>query len=256
MAASESTAKNNQKWFPLESNPTLLNTYISNLGFNTSLYKFYDVLSTEEWALGMIPQHAVAVLMLYPLSEPQLKFQETEETQLQQEQNKETGDAASSSSSSVWHMKQRIGNACGTIGVLHALANIDKDLVAAAIPPSSWLGNFYTSCNKELDSVAKAELLEGDTQIETLHDKATESADNQTSRGSLEDKINTHFVALVRVDGGLYEMDGRKSGPIRHGDTTEESFLGDACKVVETFMKRDPEELRFTIMALAPAQEE
>jgi len=271
-----STTKSNQKWFPLESNPALLNTYISNLGFNTSLYKWYDVFSTEEWALSMIPQHAVAVLMLYPLSDAQLKFQAAEEKQLKdgdddKDGKKETssgaeggdGDATGSGTTSsstttpvVWHMKQRIGNACGTIGVLHALGNISPELTEAAIPPQSWLGNFYSSCDKQLDSVGKAELLEGDTEIEKLHDKATESEANQTDRGNLDDHLITHFVALVKVDGGLYEMDGRKSRAIRHGDTTEETFLADACKVVEKFMKRDPEELRFTIMALAPTQEE
>jgi len=260
--------KKKQRWFPLESNPTLLNTYISNLGFDTSLYKFYDVYSTEEWALSMIPQHAVAVLMLYPLTDAQLNFQEMEEKQIK-ESNK-SGDSGSGSGSGedanatmttsttppVWHMKQRIGNACGTIGVLHALANIPQTIHEVAISPQSWLGNFYSSCSPELDAVAKAEMLEGDGEIEKMHDSATESEANQTERGSLDDAIITHFVSLVTVDGGLYEMDGRKSGPIRHGDTTEQTFLVDACKVVEQFMKRDPGELRFTIMALAPTQEE
>jgi len=203
--------------------------------------------------------------MLYPLSDAQLNFQETEEKQLKDEDGNEEnssgveggdGDAGGTSTTPVWHMKQRIGNACGTIGVLHALANISQELTEAAIPPESWLGNFYSSCDKQLDSVGRAELLEGDTEIEKLHDKATESEANQTDRGNLDDHLITHFVALVKVDGGLYEMDGRKSRAIRHGDTTEGTFLADACKVVEKFMKRDPEELRFTIMALAPTQEE
>lgn len=265
---SEQDTKKKQRWFPLESNPALLNTYISNLGFDSSIYKFYDVYSTEEWALSMIPQHAVAVLMLYPLTDAQLKFQETEEKEIK-ESNKSSeedatkggGNAADGTVSTtttppVWHMKQRIGNACGTIGVLHALANIPQTLREVAISPQSWLGKFYSSCSSELDPMAKAEILEGDGEIEKMHDSATESAANQTARGGLDDAIITHFVALVTVDGGLYEMDGRKNGPIRHGDTTEENFLGDACKVVEQFMKRDPGELRFTIMALAPTQEE
>merc|ERR1719491_1941181 len=209
--------------------------------------------------------------MLYPLSDAQLNFQEKEEKQLKDAAGKEKGsgdggedgteegggeDTDGTTATPVWHMKQRIGNACGTIGVLHSLANIPEELQKAAIPSESWLGNFYSSCDKDLNSVARAELLEGDNQIGKLHDKATESEANQTDRGNLDDVVNTHFVALVKVDGGLYEMDGRKSGAIRHGDTTEETFLADACKVVEKFMKRDPEELRFTIMALAPTQEE
>merc|ERR1712150_107195 len=104
--------------------------------------------------------------------------------------------------------------------------------------------------------VAKAERLEGDNEIERMHESATSSEANQTNRGSLDDAIITHFVALVNVGGGLYEMDGRKDGPIHHGKTTTETFLADSCRVIEQFMKRDPGELRFTIMALAPTQQE
>jgi ubiquitin carboxyl-terminal hydrolase L3 len=49
----------------------------------------------------------------------------------------------------------------------------------------------------------------------------------------------------------LYELDGRKSFPINHGITTPETLLEDACAVVKQFMARDPEEVRFTIVALA-----
>jgi len=234
------------RWFPLESNPTLLNSYISNLGFDTSCHKFYDVFSTEEWALSMIPQGAIAVLMLYPLTKAQLKYQKEEVEEL-----KNIEEVASSS---VWHMKQRIGNACGTIGVLHALGNIPESIHQAAIPSDTWLGKFYASCSEELDPVAKAEKLESNREIESMHDAATADSFNQTSRGSLEDNVETHFVAIVHVDGGLYELDGRKGRPIKHGDSTAECFLRDACKVVEKFMKRDPDEIRFTIMALCPAE--
>ncbi len=42
-------------WFPLESNPVTMTKYISNLGVDTNCFEFCDVLSTEEWALDMIP---------------------------------------------------------------------------------------------------------------------------------------------------------------------------------------------------------
>jgi hypothetical protein len=32
--------------------------------------------------------------------------------------------------------------------------------------------------------------------------------------------------------------------------------LEDACEVAENFMKRDPDEMRFTILALAPKNEQ
>jgi ubiquitin carboxyl-terminal hydrolase L3 len=111
---------------------------------------------------------------------------------------------------------------------------------------------FLADCPASLTPTEKAERLERDSTIRALHDEATSDESNQTDCGSLDNQLNTHFVALVYVNGGLYELDGRKEGAVRHGNTTQEKLLGDACKVVEMFMKRDPNEMRFTIMALAP----
>jgi ubiquitin carboxyl-terminal hydrolase L3 len=57
------------------------------------------------------------------------------------------------------------------------------------------------------------------------------------------------------VDGHLYELDGRKSGPINHGDCTEETLLTRAVEVIKGFMARDPEEMRFTIVAFTKTPE-
>lgn len=232
-----------RKWFPLESNPENLNKYIHRLGFDTSLYRFTDVFSTEDWALEMIPSGTVAVVFLYPLSDVQEQFRREESKDL--EKQKIDDD--------VWHIKQRIGNACGTIGILHALANIPEPLKVSAIMDDSWLSKFYASCPATLSSVEKAEILEEDKEIESKHDAATSDDQNQTSRGSIDDQLETHFVALVNVNGHLYELDGRKEKPVQHGKTSAETFLKDSAKVVQKFMDRDPEEVRFTILALAPA---
>jgi hypothetical protein len=43
--------------------------YIDKLGFPTDLYRFVDVLSTEDWALEMVPKPALAVVMLFPIKD-------------------------------------------------------------------------------------------------------------------------------------------------------------------------------------------
>ena len=53
----------------------------------------------------------------------------------------------------------------------------------------------------------------------------------------------------------MYECDGRKEFPINHGETSNEKLLADACNVVKNiFMKRDPDEIRFTVLVLAKAE--
>lgn len=60
---------------------------------------------------------------------------------------------------------------------------------------------------------------------------------------------------MVHKDGVLYELDGRKSFPIKHGETTSETFVHDAAKVCKQFMARDPTEVRFNVLALSKADE-
>ena len=229
-----------QKWFPLESNPQLMNDYCAKLGFDTSLYQFCDVFSTEEWALSMVPQPVAAVVLLYPLTDKQESFRDQDKL-------------ATDQLDKLWFTKQRIGNACGTIGLLHALQNAPEGL--RVYKEGSWLADFSADTPVALDPVAKAERLEGDAKIASLHDEATASETNATDRGNIDDKLITHFIALVHRQGRLYELDGRKDAPVDHGPTTEMTLLQDSIKVIQSFMARDPGEMRFTILALAPKQE-
>lgn len=145
---------------------------------------------------------------------------------------------------------QSIGNACGTIGLLHSLLNAPEPL--NMFRPDSWLHDFQQACPNSLPPIQKAERLEGDEKVAKLHDQATSSEENQTNRGNIDDKVDTHFIALICSKNKLYELDGRKDGPVLHGPTTQATLLKDACQVVKKFMQRDPEEMRFTILALAP----
>lgn len=182
--------------------------------------------------------------MLYPLTEKQVNYSDGDnELSVSKEYNED-----------VWFIKQRIGNACGTIGLLHALLNTPKDLQSAFIQPESWLHTFSQNCPSTLDPMTKAEALETNDKIASLHDAATSSDANATDRGNIDDKIITHFISLVCVNDTLYELDGRKKGPVKHGKTSSATLLKDSCRVVKEFMSRDPDEMRFTILALAPKQ--
>lgn len=69
------------------------------------------------------------------------------------------------------------------------------------------------------------------------------------------------FMSLVRVNVldislMIVCLDGRKPYPINHGASSKDTLLEDACRVVKEFMARDPEEVRFTIVALAATPSE
>jgi len=49
--------------------------------------------------------------------------------------------------------------------------------------------------------------------------------EGQTAAPDISAKTNLHFVAFVHANGGLYELDGRKDTPTKHGNTTPDSLL-------------------------------
>jgi len=233
--------KSGKKWFPLESNPDVINPYIKKMGFNTDKAKFYELFSTEDWALEMVPQPVLAVLVLFPIKEVSENFKKEEENRINN-----NGQIVSDK---VYFMKQTVGNACGTIGLLHALGNVD----GTEYPPEE--GSFLqTFLEKTKDKTPEeiADILENDESVEEVHSEAADGG--QTQQVSLEEQVNTHFICLSHVDGHLYEFDGRKNFPINHGVSSPETILTDACRVVKEMMDRDPGELRFTMTVLSAGE--
>ena len=89
--------------------PTGFVHFITEMGFDTSLYDLTDILSIEPWALRMIPQPVTAVMMLYSLTDVQKEYHWNEQV--------------TPTPDNVWFIQERIENACGTIGLLHTLLN-------------------------------------------------------------------------------------------------------------------------------------
>ena len=196
----------------------------------------------------MIAQPVSAVLVLFPTEGDKVKQRRREI-----HEEKANSETAATRSPNLWYAKQRIRNACGTMAMLHALANCPKQIREVSIQSSSWLSSFLHKCPASLPPEQKAEILESDTELERMHDHATGALCNATSRGALSDKVDTHFVTFVCVDRKLYELDGRvDEGPICHGETTQDNLLRDTCEVIKRLMEADPSEMRFTLVALAP----
>ena len=166
-------------------------------------------------------------------------------------------DFATNLSNVDFFVEQNIGNACGTIGILHACGNLPKD----ALVEGKWLHKYFAGSNADdstqTQTQSNAQRLESDPEIQKVHTAACSSEANSTERGDLDQIVNTHFVAFVRgKDDQVYEMDGRKEGPVCHGPIggpiggTGRSFGEVACGAVKGFMLRDPDEIKFTILAI------
>merc|ERR1711964_754241 len=98
-------------WIPLESNPTIITEYSQKLGLEPGV-KFSDIYGTDDDLLSMIPDPCHAFILLFPITPKYIDFSKKEAETLESEYP-----------DSIFFMEQQVGNACGTIGVIHALAN-------------------------------------------------------------------------------------------------------------------------------------
>lgn len=224
------------RWLPLESNPEVMTKFVSCLGMKPT-WQFGDVYGLDPELLSLVPRPVCAVLFLFPLTE------QYESAKVQQEESLK--DQPQEVSPDVYFIKQTIGNACGTIGLIHAVANNRTQL---DFEPNSPLKKFIEQ-SANMTPEERATFLENDESIRVIHESSAQ--EGQTEAPSLDEKVNLHFIAFVNVGGHLYELDGRKFSPIVHGKTSDDTLLEDAAKVCRVFMDRDPQEVRFTIIALS-----
>jgi len=229
-----------KRWLPLESNPAVLNEFSRSIGVSNK-WEFHDVFGTDPELLAFIPTPVMAVMLLFPISEASEAFRDKQIAAIQANPQLLSPD--------LWFCKQTIGNACGTMGVLHAICNSGGD-----IDLTGWAQKFRDR-TLALDPAAKAHALESDDELDSVHADAAQRG--QTRPPAEDESVLLHFVCFVCVDGCLYELDGRKPEAVNHGESSRGSLLQDAVNVIqEKFISVDPESVNFNIMALAPAMAE
>ena len=229
----------NANWIPIESNPEVINDYCKKLGLKSGAY-FHDVFGLDEALLQMIPGKCMAFILLFPISETYENFRKEEHKSLDPENYKKP--------ESLFFMQQTIGNACGTIGLIHALAN-NKEF--CQFSEDSTLTNFLSTVEELCCPAAIAEKLASDTSFANAHQSAARQGANEYKG----EQVDLHFVAIVAKEGKMFELDGRKVMPIEHGsfDEGKDDFKVKAAEVAKKFMDRDPNELRFTMLAMSDA---
>jgi len=192
----------------------------------------------------MIPQPVLAFLLLFPITErsESAKKERIENSRLEE--------------GSVYFMKQTVGNACGTIGLMHAIGNSHKSDVIGQIDMTGFFQRFLERTADMSAEERGRELEQGDelsATIEQAHHSA--ASRGQTAPPPEHEKITLHFVAIVPKDGNIYELDGRNAAPINHGAYTDPVSFGleALTRVIKKeFIEKDPEEVRFNILALVP----
>uniref|UniRef100_A0ACD5Z0M3 Uncharacterized protein n=1 Tax=Avena sativa TaxID=4498 RepID=A0ACD5Z0M3_AVESA len=237
MAAPPSSASacSGESWPPLESSPDVFNQFMWSLGVPQGEAEFHDVYGLDADALAIVPQPVLAVVFCFP-DPPENPTNPPEEVLATATENKETSD-------DVYFIKQieSLGNACGTIALLHAVGNAYSE----SLLKNSCLDLFFKS-TASMDPYERARVLEKDDDIARAHSLAASAGDTE-----LPDDVEEHYICFMALNGTLYELDGMKGAPIMHGSTSPESLLQDAVDIIKAIMHKIPNSINFNIMVLS-----
>ncbi|KAH8996183.1 peptidase C12 ubiquitin carboxyl-terminal hydrolase 1 [Lactarius hatsudake] len=234
------------RWIPLESDPELFNDWAHKVGLVESDAEFVDVYGLDDDLLDIVPKPVKAVILLFPIRGKLEELREAEEAQI-----KENGQVPVDPT--VFWIKQTIPNACGTIGLLHALTNAQ-----VVYEPGSPIAQFIDACQYKTP-LERAEFLESTQIFADIH--AATAAGGQTDPSA---NLNTdlHFTCFVQAleasareaevetdKQRLIELDGGRAGPVDRGEST--NLLKDVAKYVKEKIIPKAPSLEFSLIALA-----
>lgn len=106
-----------------------------------------------------------------------------------------------------------------------------------------------------LNPAQRARLVESNDALESAHQSAASAG--ATEAPDAEADVDLHYICFVKSskNNHLYELDGRRKGPLDRGNLGGEDVLSEkALQVVKGFIEREQgENLNFSLVALGPS---
>ncbi|XP_054952817.2 ubiquitin carboxyl-terminal hydrolase isozyme L3 isoform X1 [Pan paniscus] len=153
--------------------------FLKQLGLHPN-WQFVDVYGMDPELLSMVPRPVCAVLLLFPITEKYEVFRTEEEEKIKSQGQDVT--------SSVYFMKQTISNACGTIGLIHAIAN-NKDKMH--FESGSTLKKFLEE-SVSMSPEERARYLENYDAIRVTHETSAHEGQTESSSPSSSQPHSSH----------------------------------------------------------------
>ncbi|KAL8935953.1 MAG: hypothetical protein Q9211_004430 [Gyalolechia sp. 1 TL-2023] len=210
-------------FIPLESDPSVLNDLMYDLGVSKSL-ALVDVVSIEDPALlGVIPRPALALILVLPTSDGYERHRRSTKKMVE-------GAGDLKTEAIIW-LRQTIDNACGLYAILHAICNFES--------------TGYIPGNREA-------LLNDSVDLETMYTKA--AVRGSTLPPPAEDEVDLHYICFLRSpNGSIYEMDGDAIGPVKTDLSlkhNEDLLDASALECVKRCIARGDADMNFSLLAL------
>jgi ubiquitin carboxyl-terminal hydrolase L3 len=242
---------------PAENNPEVMNALAKKLGLSDDL-TFYDVYSLDEpELLAQIPRPAYALLVIVPMTPTWKQDRKAEDAALGDPTGYYDGGAAAKGGDEpiIW-FEQIIGDACGSYGLLHCAIN---GATPKFILPGSTLEQLRNAAIP-LPRKERAQLLHDSEEFEEAHQSVAGLGDTPApARGSPEHASAGHFIAYIKANGRLWELEGCREGPLDRGELGDDEDVL-SPRALELGLKRiinlgsgdDKQDIHFSCTVLAP----
>jgi len=247
------------RWIPLESNPEVFNLWAKKAGVLTKYAHFEDVYGLDEDMLLSVPRPVKAVVLLFPIEPEGDAESQKEDERLQREGQPKIDDT-------IFWVKQKIPNACGTIGLVHAIANSD-----VTFTPTSALQKFIIGCHDKTPE-ERAELLGITPLFASIHAETAntgqsapvsetvyhftcfvQAPEQDFRKVARKEHVSESAVAEPTSGMRLVELDGRRQGPIDRGECTD--LLIDAVNFIKLRYVSPSSSVYFGLMVLTTPQD-
>lgn len=177
-----------------------------------------DVFSFDQEMLEFLPSPQLALILCFPEREGARPLQ------VAYDELKSSGFTAPEN---VFFMKQKIGNACGTFALFHALANLEGVIDLGK-------GSFYKwlSDAKQVSVEERSDLLLKNDQLAAAHEETAREGETEEP-----ENVEHHFICYVERNGVLYEIDSCAPFPRPLGNISGEVLVSAAGKHVKKLME-------------------
>eukprot|EP01094_Clydonella_sp_ATCC50884_P002348 TRINITY_DN1179_c0_g1_i1.p1 TRINITY_DN1179_c0_g1~~TRINITY_DN1179_c0_g1_i1.p1 ORF type:complete len:258 (-),score=80.73 TRINITY_DN1179_c0_g1_i1:161-883(-) len=232
-----------KRWLALESNPEVLTAFAKKLGLKEG-WAFCDIFGLDDDCLAWVPSPCKSVVFLFPSKRKNY----TGESVVSQTTVEGSSSDAGPDCKGAFYLTQikELGNACGTIAVIHSIAN-NRDLLESGSALEQ-----YLDAEKDSSPLTRGNALNECDAIQELHNSCAHEGQTEV----IADKVCYHFVCFTEVGGRLFELDGcNPSGPVDHGEVGEQGLLKAAAALIrKLYVEANPDQVDFSMAALAAAQ--
>ena len=213
------------RWPPIEANPQVFNDFARQVGVPTR-WQFDDVLGFDDELLAMVSQPCLAIIFLFPCK---CKTQFSEANR---------GDKG-------FFLRQvsELDQACGTIAMIHAIANNLKNMDIK----TGVIYDYVNNASKEDTPEKRGNLLVENQSVLKLH----KSFANE-GQSHVKEQADHHFVCFTEVDGHIYEFDGCKPAPTNHGSLNDTPFLNKVVSIIKDEYMKDPSVYDLAMISFGP----